>query len=47
MWLLHEAPKRGKTALWDDDHVSVGLGTESETWQVRAIPDAPDWDNFA
>jgi cyanophycin synthetase len=46
MWLLHEARERGKTALWDDDRVSVGLGKGSETWEVRAIADAPDWDNY-
>jgi hypothetical protein len=46
MWLLHEARERGKTALWDDDHVSVGLGRGSETWPVREIADAPDWNNY-
>jgi cyanophycin synthetase len=46
MWLLHEAADRGKTVLWDDDEVSVGLGKGSETWPVRAIPDALDWDKF-
>lgn len=46
MWLLHEAVERGKTVLWDDDEVSVGLGKWSDTWPVRAIPDEPDWDKF-
>ncbi|MBT8068785.1 MAG: Mur ligase [Gammaproteobacteria bacterium] len=46
MWLLHEAAQRSKTVLWDDDEVSVGLGKTSETWPVREIPDAPDWDAF-
>ncbi len=46
MWLLHEAADRGKTVLWDDDEVSVGLGKGSETWPVREIPDALDWDKF-
>ena len=46
MWLLHEAAQHGKTALWDDDEVSVGLGTGSATWPVRTIPDAPDWDRY-
>ena len=46
MWLLHEAAERGKTVLWDDDEVSVGLGKGSQTWPVREIPDAPDWDRF-
>jgi len=46
MWLVHEAQERGKTLLWDDDDVSVGLGDGSETWPVREIPDAPDWDSY-
>jgi len=46
MWLIHEAAEHGKTLLWDDDYVSVGLGRGSETWPVREIPDAFDWDRF-
>jgi UDP-N-acetylmuramyl tripeptide synthase len=46
MWLIDEARERGKTLLWDDDEVSVGLGKGSETWNVREIPDAPDWDAY-
>ena len=46
MWLIDEAAARGKTLLWDDDHVSVGLGRGSETWPVREIPDAFDWDDY-
>ncbi|MBT8102453.1 MAG: Mur ligase [Gammaproteobacteria bacterium] len=46
MWLIDEAEQRGKTVLWDDDFVSVGLGRGSQTWAVREIPDAPDWDSF-
>ncbi len=46
MWLIDEAAARGKTLLWDDDHVSVGLGTGSATWPVREIPDAFDWDAY-
>ena len=46
MWLIDEAAARGKTVLWDDDEVSVGLGQWSETWPVREIPDAPDWDRY-
>jgi cyanophycin synthetase len=46
MWLIDEAAARGKTLLWDDDHVSVGLGRGSETWPVREIPDAVDWDDY-
>ncbi len=44
MWLIDEARAHGKTLLWDDDEVSVGLGRGSQTWPVREIPDAPDWD---
>ncbi|MBT8082949.1 MAG: Mur ligase [Gammaproteobacteria bacterium] len=46
MWLIDEARARGKTLLWDDDEVSVGLGKGSQTWNVREIPDAPDWDAY-
>ncbi len=46
MWLVDEAAAHGKTLLWDDDEVSVGLGSGSETWPVRDIPDAFDWDRF-
>jgi len=44
MWLIDEATVRGKTLLWDDDEVSVGLGRGSQRWPVREIPDAPQWD---
>ena len=46
MWLVDEAAKRGKTLLWDDDEVSLGLGQASRTWPVREIPDSFDWDEF-
>ena len=46
MWLIHEASSHGKTLLWDDDFVSVGLGRGSETWPVREIPDALDWERY-
>ena len=46
MWLIGEAQERGKTLLWDDDFVSVGLGRGSETWPVREIPDSFDWDAY-
>ncbi|MDH3616504.1 MAG: Mur ligase family protein, partial [Gammaproteobacteria bacterium] len=46
MWLIDEAAAHGKTLLWDDDHVSVGLGRGSETWSVNEIPDSLDWDSF-
>ncbi len=47
MWLIDEASTNGKTLLWDDDEVSVGLGRHSKTWPVREIPDAFDWEEFA
>jgi len=43
MRLIEEAGVRGKTLLWDDDWVSVGLGSGSQTWPVREIPDRVDW----
>lgn len=46
MWLIDEANSHGKTLLWDDDFVSLGLGRGSETWSVKDIPDAPEWDSF-
>ena len=46
MWLIDEAAAHGKTLLWDDDYVSIGLGRGSQTWPVREIPDALDWDAF-
>ena len=46
MWLIDEASAHGKTLLWDDDFVSIGLGRGSETWAVREIPDAPDWERY-
>lgn len=46
MWLIDAADRNGKTLLWDDDFVSVGLGCGSETWPVREIPDLLDWDKY-
>src|SRR5210317_1144937 len=46
MWLIDEAAANNKTLLWDDDEVSVGLGGTSETWPVREIPDALEWERF-
>ena len=46
MWLIDEAGLHGKTLLWDDDYVSVGLGSGSETWSVNEIPDSLDWDKL-
>jgi cyanophycin synthetase len=43
---VDEAAAHGKTLLWDDDEVSLGLGTGSRTWPVREIPDTIDWDAF-
>ncbi len=46
--LQQEADKRAIDFLSDDDHVSLGHGTGSETWPVRALPafyEIP-WDNL-
>ena len=42
------AAANGVTMLWDDDHVSLGLGRYSETWPVRELPDSEtlDWARF-
>jgi len=45
MQLIADATGRGKTLLWDDDEVSVGLGSGSKTWPVREIPDELEWDS--
>jgi len=47
MWLIDEAAAHGKTLLWDDDEVSVGLGDNSQAWPVREIPDAVEWEEFS
>ncbi len=46
MRLLSDAKTQGKTVLWDDDFVSLGLGRHSKTWGVRGIPEDIDWDQF-
>jgi cyanophycin synthetase len=45
MQLIADATDRGKTLLWDDDEVSVGLGSGAKTWPVREIPDELEWDS--
>tara|TARA_R110002096_G_scaffold23031_4_gene73584 strand:- start:19378 stop:21057 length:1680 start_codon:yes stop_codon:yes gene_type:complete len=44
--LLAGARRHGVTALWDDDHVSLGLGSGSETRPVREIPPDIDWPKY-
>ncbi len=44
MQLIDDAASHSKTLLWDDDEVSVGLGSGSRTWAVREIPDTIEWD---
>ena len=39
MQLIADARTHGKTLLWDDDEVSVGLGSGAKTWPVRELPD--------
>ena len=46
MWLIDEAAAHGKTLLWDDDFVSLGLGKGSQTWKVREIPDVLEWERY-
>jgi cyanophycin synthetase len=41
--LIEDASSHGKTLLWDDDEVSVGLGSGSKTWAVREIPNTVVW----
>jgi len=38
------AVEHGVAFLWDDDDVSVGLGTGSETWPFRQLPQPNDLD---
>jgi len=46
--LEQAAGEHGVSFLWDDDDVSVGLGSGSQTWPFRELP-APsdlDWSSF-
>ncbi|NCF72434.1 MAG: Mur ligase [Gammaproteobacteria bacterium] len=45
MQLIDDARHHGKTLLWDDDEVSVGLGRGAKTWPVREVPHELDWDS--
>jgi UDP-N-acetylmuramyl tripeptide synthase len=42
--LEQAAIAHGVSFLWDDDEVSVGLGTGSETWAVGELPDPSEVD---
>jgi UDP-N-acetylmuramyl tripeptide synthase len=44
--LQRAAAERRVAFLWDDDEVSVGMGTGSLSWAAAAVPDpsAVDWD---
>jgi cyanophycin synthetase len=46
--LQKAAEAHGVSFLWDDDEVSVGHGSGSETWPFRALPnpDDLDWSRF-
>lgn len=46
--LQQEAARRGVTFLWDDDFVSLGLGTGSQTWPRAETPspERVDWAVF-
>jgi len=43
------ATAHGVSFLWDDDDVSVGHGSHSETWPFRELPapDALDWSRYS
>lgn len=41
--LADAAEQRGVTFLWDDDEVSLGLGSGSRTWPARELPDTVEW----
>lgn len=45
--LLAAAREHGVAGVWDDDEVSVGLGTGSLSWDRAAVPDPDDvpWDD--
>ncbi len=47
--LQHAASKRGVTFLWDDDFVSLGMGSQSKTWPRPETPNPTDvdWSSFA
>jgi UDP-N-acetylmuramyl tripeptide synthase len=42
--LQSAAISHGVSFLWDDDEVSVGHGSHSETWPFRELPDPDDLD---
>ncbi len=46
--LERSADERQVSFLWDDDEVSIGLGTGSETWPFRELPqqDSLCWDKY-
>ncbi len=47
--LAGAARRHGVTLLWDDDHVSLGMGRTAQVWPARELP-APadiDWGAFA
>ncbi len=47
--LLSAAAERHHvTLLWDDDHVSLGMGVSAGTWPARALPaaDTVDWSAY-
>lgn len=46
--LQKAAFQKNVTFLWDDDDVSLGMGTGSQTWPARDLPDPSDidWSSF-
>jgi len=47
--LQQAAAEKGVTFLWDDDHVSLGMGSSSQTWDRSETPSPDDvnWDRFS
>jgi cyanophycin synthetase len=41
--LVEDAARRGVDRLLDDDALTLGHGTGSETWATTVLPPSPDW----
>jgi cyanophycin synthetase len=46
--LEQRALQQGVSFIWDDDEVSLGMGSGSQTWRARELPDPDslDWSAF-
>lgn len=45
--LQQQAAEHAVTFLWDDDEVSLGLGTSANTWPVKELPKQIDWSRYS